>query len=469
MINFLLSLIEAPFVWLSERGTAKRPVDRSETKGIGRDVDSGDSFAIEPVDLALHTYLIGSTGCGKTSLILQLLRADIERNHSLVVVDLRGDLVFGVLGLCQALDVPPERITLLDLRSKGAVQGFNPLGGAGEPFIRALHVLDVIASEAASWGVQIEESARSALLLLAAAKEPITRLEDVFYDDYFRHQCLSEVDDPTVVGFWERFGEMSEEKRQSWASPVLNKVTSLMAVPILRKVLGSSNPIDLGEVLSEPGRIFLISLAVDELQRSGRMLGSLIVSAITREVMARVNVPEKQRNPVRLYIDEFENMASESFENLIAEGRRFKLTLVLSHQTLAQLPARLRSVVRNNVGLQVVFQCGFEDCQGLARELPDGVNAADLRALGVGEAYAMYRDGETIHVQFNAPMRKPSLHQTEAYRKEVLKGSGEAPADSATIRKFRKVQTETGREIDCEQPEVVQPAESSQLDLEDLL
>lgn len=450
MIDKLFTLIEAPLVWLSSQG--RRPAHhspRANRLGFGTDLDSGEVIRLDPADLSRHCYLLGATGCGKTTLILQLIEADIRAERTIVVVDLRGDLVFGVLGLCEALDIATERVTLLDLREKERTQGFNPLGGAGEPYIRALHLLDVVASEAASWGVQLEETLRSALLLLAASSEPLTRLEDVFYNDSFRASCLRRVQDDQVAGFWERYASMSLEKRQVWALPVLNKVTSLLAVPVLRQVLGSRSPMDLGETLADPGRVVLISLAVDELQRSGRMLGSLLVSAIAREMLARVDVAEKDRNPVRLYIDEFENMASESFENLIAEGRRFKLSLCLSHQTLVQLPSKLRSVVRNNVGIQILFQCGFEDAQAVSRELPESVGAANLRSLKTGEAFVMYRDGETFRVQFNPPFRKPSNRRATEFRNRVLAA----------------VENASPSTVDIEEPQVV----DRQLDLEDLL
>jgi hypothetical protein len=391
-----------------------------QSSALGREVETGEPFGIGPGDLKRHAYVLGATGCGKTTLILKLIRQDVAMGHTTVVIDMRGDLAAGALGVCRELDVPADRVTLLDLRERDRVQPFNPLGGAGEPYVRALHVLDVVASEAESWGVQLEETLRSALLLLAVAKRPLTDLERLFADDAFRRGCLSKATDEGLAMFWERYEALSPEKRNAWTLPVLNKVSSLLAVPVLRHVLGGQPPFDLGRTLGTKGHVLLVSLAVDELHRSSRMLGSLLVSAIAREMMARVNVPERDRNPVRLYVDEFENMASESFEGLIAEGRRFGLTLVLSHQTLSQLPARLRSVVRNNVGIQLIFQCGFEDATAVANELPEDVKASDLRALGVGEAFAMSRDGEAARVKFDRPEPAPHPAAVEAYRARVL-------------------------------------------------
>lgn len=428
LLEWIVQVIERVFVWLSMRAARPRLVAPCEHgHALGQLLDTGEPFALGARDLARHCYLLGSTGCGKTSLILKLLERDIVDLHTVAVVDLRGDLVSGVLGLCERLHVEPERVTLLDLREKERVQGFNPLSGAGEPYIRALHLLDVVAAEAESWGVQLEETLRNALLLLSLSGKHLTDLDRLFFDHEFREWCLWGVDDESLAGFWERYGALSPEKQQTFALPVLNKVTSLLAVPALRQVLGSSESLDLGSLLGKPGQVVLVSLAVDELQSSGRMLGSLIVSAISREMMARVDVPERDRNPVRLYVDEFENMASESFEGLIAEGRRFGLTLVLSHQTLSQLPARLRSVVRNNVGIQMLFQCGFEDSFSLSRELPKDLDLEGLRSLSVGEAVVMRRDGTADLVKFAAPSKPSSPKAIAAYRQAVLSRLPAAP------------------------------------------
>ncbi len=387
---------------------------------MGSEFGTGAPVNLDPTDLERHCYILGATGCGKTTLISTMIEQDISNGQTIVIVDLRGDLVTGVLSICLRQGIAHERVTMIDLREKRRVQAFNPLQGSGEPFIRALHVLDVVANEAESWGVQLEETLRCALLLLAQANEPLTGLEQIFFDNEYRHRCLGFVSDDSLQGFWERYDNLNAEKKQSFATPVLNKVTSLLAVPSLRQLFSGDDPMDLGALLNTPGQIFLVSLAVDELHRSSRMVGSLVVSAIAREVMARVNVPENRRNPVRLYVDEFENMASESFNGLIAEGRRFKLTLVLSHQTLAQLSSKLRSVVRNNAGLQILFQCGFEDATIISRELETEKSPFGLRDLPVGHAFVVERTGSARLVQFCGPKSPITAEAIETYRQGVL-------------------------------------------------
>ncbi|MBS1703668.1 MAG: type IV secretion system DNA-binding domain-containing protein [Armatimonadetes bacterium] len=418
---------------------------RAVLEALGTVVDTSEPFSLTPQDLSRHCYILGSTGCGKTTLILNLIEEDMKRHHSLVILDMRGDLVNGALSLCERLGVPASRVSLLDLREKEKIQGFNPLAGAGEPYIRALHLLEVLRSAADSWGVQLEETLRNALILLASAGRSLTDLEHVLFDEAYRLDIIARCEDSMVVRFWERYSDMPAERQQTWALPVLNKVTSLLAVPVLRAILEGEKDLELGKLLTKRGHILLVSMAVDELHLSSCMMGSLLVSAISREMMARVNVPESKRNPVRLYVDEFENMACSAFENLIAEGRRFKLSLMLSHQTLSQLPAKLRSVIRNNVGIQILFQVGFEDASTLTKELPDNVPA--LRTLSTGEAIVLKRDGGAELVRFRPPNAKPGPPEESRLRAEILADLPSVKEDSHLVVPLAKAE-HSGPDLD---------------------
>ena len=124
--------------------------------------------SITPSQLTTHALLLGATGSGKTNLLHHMIAQDIERGQSLCVLDLRGDLVASVLELC-AGRVDPRNVCLIDLREKTRPTGFSPLYGPGEPYFRALNVLDVLEAESESWGVQLSETLRNALMLLAEA------------------------------------------------------------------------------------------------------------------------------------------------------------------------------------------------------------------------------------------------------------------------------------------------------------
>jgi hypothetical protein len=424
-----LQALEKPFVWLSslKKGHSGQNHMVSKAEAIGYVLSGGscgDPCVISSKMLARHLYVLGATGAGKTNLILKLFEQDLARGHTVVIVDLRGDLVERALAICASKSVDPANIRLLDLRERDWILGFSPLAGSGEPFIRALHLLDVLRGESASWGVQLEETLRNALLLLASSNQSLLSLERVLLDSDFAKSLLGSTDDPSVIAFFDRYTAFSKDKQMSWALPIFNKITPLLATPSLRAVLGTTNSLDLDRFLGSKGNVLLVSLAVDELARSGKMLGSLIVSAISRSMFARVNVPEPQRNPVRLYVDEFEAMATESFEGLIAEGRRFKLSLVLSHQNLAQLPTKLRSVIRNNVGLQALFACGFQDAGELVRELQGDAEIDELLELHPGEMFLIPRGGDMLHVQTLLSESTVSAKELRAFRQNIIERHG---------------------------------------------
>ena len=359
--------------------------------------------SVTPADLATHGLVLGATGSGKTTLLHHLIAQDLERGNSLVVLDYRGDLVSAVLELC-ASRISPERVKVIDLREKERPLGFNPLLGAGEPYFRALNVLDVLASEAESWGVQLAEYLRNSLLLLAETQSSLVDLERIFFDPDFLRSLLHLAQTDSLTAFWSRFLELSPDKQAALASPVHNKMSLLLATPALRRMLGHSKPFDLGRHLDTAGSVLLVSLAVDETHAAGRMLGNLVLAAISREIFARVSRSEGSRNPVRLVVDEFEHFNSDLFEHLLAEGRRFKCPLLLANQVLAQLSPRFRSMLLNNVGLKALFRTGREDSAVLSRDIFGDPRAYNFSELPTGYCVLWQKNKGWIEIEVNAPL-----------------------------------------------------------------
>lgn len=359
--------------------------------------------SLTPDQLKTHALVLGATGNGKTTLLHHLIAQDIALGHSFVILDLRGDLVSAALELCSG-HVDPQRVKIIDLREKFKPFGFNPLYGSGEPYFRALSVYEAVAKESDSWGVQLAETLRNGLMILAENKEPITRLESLFADAPYRNSCIKGSESDSLIGFWTRFSELSADRQAALAMPVMNKVSLLLATKTLRQILGCPSPIDLERHLNSRGSITLISLAFDELHGAGRMMGNLVLSSICREVFARVNVPEANRQKIRLYVDEFEHFGSQEFETILAEGRRFGLSLVLSHQTLAQVSPKLRSLILGNVGTKIIFGTAREDGNTMNRDLFIKPTAYDFSMLGVGEAILWRRGREPIELEVNEPL-----------------------------------------------------------------
>lgn len=281
--------------------------------------------------------------------------------------------------------------------------GFNPLHGAGQPYFRALNVVDVAASQT-ELGVQLAETMRNALLVLAESRACLTDLDDFFYDSDFRDQCLQSITYPPLRAFWERYGAMSPERQATLAMPVLNKLSLLLATPTLREILSHQAPIDLGKHLNTKGSVLLVSLAVDEVHGAGRKMGSLIMSAIIREVFSRVQIAERDRNPVRLYVDEFENFAMNDFEQVLVEGRKWGLSMAIAHQTLAQLSPKMRSMILGNVGLKFVFRVGYDDGQVFGKDIFSDPKFYNFTELPVGHCVMWRKHAGDIEVEVNEPL-----------------------------------------------------------------
>ncbi len=392
---------------LAGRAIRKPASTEQKPKGvvIGTQIGGEDPapFAICDADRSRHLYILGSTGAGKTNLLLKLIASDIERKRTVIVIDLRGDLIDRALRIVAADSAGADRLSLIDLRQEDFVAGFNPLTGSGDLHSRALYVLDVLRSHAESWGVALDETLRNALLALAEAGHSLCEIEPLLTNGRYRERIAAQLCEPNASAYFARYGELSPDRQSTLSMPVLNKVTPFLAVPRVRRMLGSGAGLEIGRLMDEPGRILLVSLAVDRLHSAAHLVGSLLVRAIQHSAMARVDLPETRRNPVSLYIDEFETMASDSFAAIIAEGRRFGLSLTLSHQNLFQLSNTLRQSLRNNAGLQIFFQTGALDASELSGEII-GLGSKDevkslLQSQRVGQAIFVRRGQVPVQVQ----------------------------------------------------------------------
>lgn len=381
--------------------------------------------ALSPDARRRHLYILGATGTGKTNLLLRLIESDIQNQCAFCVIDLRGDLVDRIL-LRLAAAGPPEswreRLLLMDLRDTENFVGFNPLVGEGDVYNRALHLLSVLKSQSDSWGVQLEETLRNCLFALAETGWSLLEIEPLLTNASFRAEVMRQVKDTRVRNFFERFGQLSSANKTTWTLAVLNKITPLLSIPALRLIFGQRQSVSFRQLLDQqPGMIVLVSLAIDRLHDAARLAGGMVVSSFQTAIMSRIDQPEAQRIPTHFYIDEFESMASDRFEAIVAEGRRFGLGLTLSHQNISQLSPNLRHVLRNNVHTQAYFQTGALDAADLAKEIGGGKGSDEVRAAlmsqGVGQAYLVRRSQPSARIQvLHCPDPRITADRVQAVR-----------------------------------------------------
>lgn len=375
-----------------------------------------------------HTYILGATGSGKTNYLFQQILRDIQGETSVAVLDMRGDLIDRLLREGGVAALAFDRIHIIDLRNPQISSGVNPFQSTSDPYSAALQALAIFRASADSWGVQIDETMRCSLIVLSLTRRSVGDLPKFLVDEAFRAALLREIDDDQALAFFERFETLGPDRQLQWVLPVMNKVSPFLSHPTIRAVLSEKRPLDLSSVLDTKGSILLVGLAIDRLHALAGMFGSLMVSAIENAVMQRVDTAEVTRNPVYLYLDEFENFQSPAFESIIAEGRRFKLGLTLSHQNLSQLDLRLRQTITNNAATRVYFRTGQADAAILATELESfGVaNAkASLMRLPVGEAFVITEASEARHIRFRESKRTMPAPAAVSALFEALKGRTE--------------------------------------------
>lgn len=357
-------------------------------------------FDIAIPDRLRHTYILGATGSGKTNLLIQLIDRDITAGRSVVVMDMRGDLIDRILNR-HAERIDPGKLALIDLRNPAVSSGLNLFQTGHDPYGAALHIHAVLRSSAESWGVQLDETLRCSLIALSYSRRSLADLPRLLGDANFRSGVVSSTPDEQVVDFFAKFEQLSTDRQIAWTLPVLNKVSAFLSHPTIRSILANRAPADLVRILDQPGSITLVALATDRMHGLAGTFGCLVVSAVENAVMSRVDKPEEQRNPVHLYLDEFENFQSPAFESILAEGRRFRLGLTLSNQNLHQLDTKLRHTITNNAATRIYFRTGHVDAKELGSELEAfGIKdaAKSLLRLPVGEAFVIDSGSTARHI-----------------------------------------------------------------------
>ena len=328
-------------------------------------------------DRQLHCYVIGASGSGKTKFLEYLIRQDLQAGRGCGVIDPHGDLIEDLKGYVATL--APERgehflrsqIVLVDLADPRQTVTFNPIEqlpgvSAGEQAAELISAFRKIWAD--SWGVRMEDLMRNSLIALSEAERALVDLPAFLTDAGFRGQILTRLTHPIARDYFGRFNQLSDRARLTWSEPVLNKINALLANDHVRHLLAAPHStVNLRQVMDQ-GHVLLVKLDKGRLKDSADLLGSLILAKLQLAVFSRSELPVWQRRPFALYVDEFQNFATASFGVLLSEARKYGLSLVLAHQTLAQIPEELTSLILGNTGLQVVFRVNRRDAERMAKE-----------------------------------------------------------------------------------------------------
>lgn len=364
------------------------PVNDEEISAFGLTNFRGinHQFGLLRRDRSRHVYIIGQTGAGKSGLLELLALSDVFYNQGYCIIDPHGDFAIDNLKF-----VPRERIS--------DVVYFNPADTAYPVAFNPLEVSDPakkpnICSEVIgvlkrmfgdSWGPRLEHILR--YTLLALLDRPETTLLDIsrmLTDRDFRKETLDYCNDVTVLQFWKHeFGQWNEKQVNESIAPVLNKVGAFTANPIIRNIIGQpKSSFDIRKIMDE-GKILVVNLSKGLIgEDNAGILGAFLVTKVQLAAMSRSDIPDvKDRRPFYLYVDEFQNFATESFAVILSEARKYGLNLTVANQYVAQMTDQVRDAVFGNVGTTISFRVSADDAPVLVKQFEPTFEASDLLQL----------------------------------------------------------------------------------------
>jgi hypothetical protein len=350
-------------------------------------------FGLNVADRRRHMHLIGQTGTGKSTLLKGLLTQDIEQGRGCMLLDPHGDMAEELLDY-----IPPWRtheVIYFEPADLAYPIGINLLDVVPEDD-RPLVASNVVAicrhQWADSWGPRLEYvlyQALRALLDFAPVAGGISLLgvPRMLSDEAFRSRVVQAVKDPQVRAFWEdEFTGWSRQFQAEAVSPIQNKIGQLLSAPAARNVLGQAHSsVRIADVMNE-GKIFIANLSKGLIGETlANLLGSVLLTSVQLAAVQRAAMPEDLRRDFICYADEAHNFgATDTFETIWSEARKYRLSMVTSSQYLDQASPEMQAALFGNVGTLVSFRVGQSDAEVLARELAPH-SAAVLGELERGE------------------------------------------------------------------------------------
>jgi len=341
-------------------------------------------FGIKTDDRRRHMYAIGKTGMGKSVLQENMIINDIWAGQGVAVVDPHGDLVEKVVRY-----IPANRINDVIYFNPADIEypiAFNVVEQV-DPRYRHLVASGLIGIFqklwADSWGPRLEYILRNAILaILDYPGSTLMGVTRMLSDKLYRKKVIEKVQDPVVKAFWiNEFAGYADKFASEAVSPIQNKVGQFLSSSLIRNIVGQvKSSIDLREIMDQ-GKILLLNLSKGHIgEDNSALLGAMMITKMQLAAMSRVDTPEEERRDFYLYVDEFQNFATDSFCNILSEARKYRLNLVMAHQYIEQLGEKVWPAVQGNVGTLIVFRVGAADAEELVKEFdpyylePDLVN-----------------------------------------------------------------------------------------------
>lgn len=392
-------------------------------------------FGIKTDDRRRHMYVIGKTGMGKTNLLENLAIQDIQHGYGMAFIDPHGDTAEK---LVQA--IPAERMH--------DVIYFNP---ADQEFPIAFNIMEQVESKyrpliasgligvfkklwADSWGPRLEYILRNAILaLLEYPGSTLLGVNRLLVDKEYRKKVIDNVTDPVVRSFWvDEFTKWNDRVLQEVVSPIQNKVGQFLSNPMIRNIIGQTHTaFDIRDVMDNK-KILILNLSKGRIGEDiSSLLGALMITKIQLAAMGRVDIEEETRSDFYLYVDEFQNFATESFANILSEARKYHLNLILANQYITQVDEMVRDAIFGNAGTIISFRVGATDAEFLEKEFEPVFMATDIVNLPKYHIYLKLMIDGIAADAFSATSLPPiEIHATKQNTETIIAMSRERYASN---------------------------------------
>lgn len=340
-------------------------------------------FGMLRYDRSRHVYIIGQTGAGKSGTLELFALSDIFHGQGYAIIDPHGDFAVDNMRF-----IPGSRmkdVVYFNPADTAYPLGFNPLE-VTDPAHKTNISSEVIGvlkrMFGDSWGPRLEYILR--YTILALLDRPETTMLDItrmLTDKKFREETLGYCKDTVVMQFWKvEFASWTDKFQSEAIAPVLNKVGAFTANPVIRNIIGQpKSTFNIREIMDE-GKILIVNLSKGLIgEDNASILGAFMVTKIQLAAMSRSDIPDiKDRRPFYLYVDEFQNFATDSFATILSEARKYGLNLTVANQYISQMSETVRDAVFGNVGTMISFRVSADDAPILAKQFEPQFEAPDL-------------------------------------------------------------------------------------------
>lgn len=380
---------------------------------LGERQDWGEPqpFGISAVDQRQHIYVIGKTGSGKTTLLRNMIIQHMEKNHGVGLIDPHGDLAEDLLN-----HIPPRRADHLLYFNPGDLEfpiAMNLLANV-PPDDRHLVASGIVSAFKGiwrdSWGPRLEYILYNALMaLLDCQNVTLLGVNRMLIDERYRAWVIRQIKDPFIKSFWtEEYAGYELRFQREAIAPIQNKLGQFLLNPVIRNILGQvKNKVSVPFTMDN-GRLLIANLSKGHVgEDKANLLGSLLVAQFQFGAMARAKRPESERLDFYLFIDEFQNFSTDAFASILAEARKYRLCLTLSHQYIDQLSLPVRQAVFGNVGTLIAFRIGHPDAEVLEKELGKTISASAIADLDRFDVVMKLLETGTNWTPFQASMLPP--------------------------------------------------------------